>query len=158
MRFFMSFDLSINIPDDLDIDRQQLAAELEEIFKSFGDVFNYTIPSKMPAKEIVNMFESVIFPIYPGVKQEFQTYCKQNRYQEEPLDPSAAQEFWRLMTIAELGSVNWTLVVSDANVKMLYSQLVAFTKKHQLVIFNPQAEEPENLYEAKDYPSYWEEE
>ena len=154
----MSFDLSINIPDDLDIDRKQLADELEAIFKSHDDVLDYTIPSKMPAKEIISMFKSVIFPIYPGVKKEYQTYCKQNRYQEEPLDPTAAQEFWRLMTIAELGSVNLTSELNNASVKSLYSQLVAFTKKHQLVIFNPQAEEPENLNEGRDYPLYWEEE
>ena len=154
----MSFDLSINIPDDLDIDRKQLADELETIFKSHGDAIDYTIPSKMSAKEVVSMFESVIFPIYPGVKKEYQTYCKQNRYQEEPLNPTAAQEFWRLMTIAELGSVNWTTDLSDASVKNLYSQLVAFSKQHHLYIFNPQSGEPENLHEANDYPSYWEEE
>lgn len=156
----MSFDISINIPDDLDIDRKQLADELEAIFVSCGLVDDYTIPSKMPSKEVVSMFESVIFPIYPGVKKEFQTYCTQNRYQEEPLDPSAAQEFWRLMTIAELGSVSLTSGISDASIKTLYSQLVVFAKKHQLVIFNPQTGEPENLHEDRDYdyPSYWEEE
>ena len=154
----MSFDLAINIPDDLDIDRNQLADELEAIFKSLDHALDYTIPSKMPAKEIVSLFENAIFPIYPGVKKEYQTYCKQNRYQEEPLDPAAAQEFWRLMTIAELGSVNLTSDVSDAHVKSLYSQLMAFAQKHQLLIFNPQVGEPENLNDARDYPSYWEEE
>lgn len=154
----MSFDLSIVIPEGVDINRVQLADEIEALFKFQGLVDEFTIPSKMPIEQIVAMLETVMFPYYPSVKQSYQAFCAKYTYQDEPLQPKVAGEFWHLMTARELASLSLRAHHEDSLVSALYVQVVRFVKKHNLAIFNPQAQELEDLATARDFPRYWNEE
>ena len=153
----MSFDLSIVIPQNSWAQRESLVAELEQIFISLELSNDVDFPSKMPDEHIVYMLETVMFPFYPTVKEQYHAFCVQKNYQEEPLAPEIAKEFWLLMTARELASVNLNDKTNDALIKIMFAQLLAFVRKHQLGIFNTQSGELEDLESPGLYPKFWNE-
>lgn len=154
----MSFDLSILIPENSWEARESLLDKLEAIFTTFPEIDEVSYPSKMSDEYIMQMLETVMFPYYPNVKEQFSAFCVEKNYASEPLEANVAREFWMLMTARELASLSLRSHHEDSVVRTMYSELATFAREYNLQIFNPQAGELEDLNQARDYPRYWLEE